>query len=195
MTRREPETERGVALDTCKTNYRERLALVVQCAYEEYRIITVDTPNRQQGLIKTYLWLSSLIIAFDLSVYSELLQKKFEISFLARDPECLFTVTAIIALISSLAAFGIATWATFGRGVVKMPLGADVMEFARKAKDDAEKGEFRTYNTLIKSLDVAIDGRMGYVSSCSLLLRFTSAFCFASLIFSLLSYVFFMLGL
>lgn len=167
--------------------YRERLALIVQSAYEEYRVVTIDSPNRQHGMAKTYLWLSSLIIAFDLKVYVDFLQRVYQIQLLQHDPTPLFLAVAAVSVVTAVLAFGLAMFTTLGRGSVKMPLGDDIMKFAEKAKEDAEKGSFRTYNSLIRSLDEAIAERIGYTKNCAILLRISAVSCLISLVVSLLS--------
>jgi len=174
--------------------YKERLSLVIQSAYVEYKVLAVDIPHRQNGLVKTYLWLSSLILAFDLKVYSDLLQLRYAIYFFNKMPTALFYHIAGIALILSLIAFALATDSMRGRGVTKLPLGGDINLFTQWAHSDVNGGGYKTYVSLIASINKAMTNEAKLVSKRGKILRITSLCCLFSIVLSLLSFWVFTLG-
>lgn len=86
--------------------YRASLDLILKAAQEDYKQVTFDRPNRQSTILKTYMWLSSLLFAAEWSVFSPIHSGQSSTLFFGSVcPNILFTTLMLVTLGCSLAAF------------------------------------------------------------------------------------------
>lgn len=86
--------------------YVKDLETVLDLAKNEFRTESLDVPNHQTGLLKTYLWLSTVLLAGEIGITNTLLEGKTVIPWIvagAASPA--FYVYAFIAISFAFAVF------------------------------------------------------------------------------------------
>lgn len=169
------------------TKYREGLLFLAKMAYDEYRQVCLDIPKYQATLLRTYLWLSSLVVTLEAGFYIK--AGSGEISWAGKT--CTigdwFYFFAGISLVASLAAFALGVDTLRGRGIPTLPLG-DFNVLANKAFEMAsDASSSKLYPTIIRALNVEISREAASISRKGKKLRAMSRLILISVFFSILS--------
>lgn len=134
--------------ESSSEKYREDIKYLASLAYDEYKMMMVDTKRYQANLLKTYLWLSSLILGLQLTTYAKLLfvlNNTYNINFID-------VVAAAISIIPSLVAFIIGVDTLRGRTSPGRPLG-DLGQLLKIAKMDKDSDNNLTHLATIQALN------------------------------------------
>lgn len=117
--------------------YRENMNMLIDKAYCEYQAVSHGIPGQQGRILKTYLWLGSVLGAFELGLYSKIMTEGLSIPFLTGQLTGHFYMFSVIAVLLSLGAFVLAVDALRGRGTQGLPFG-DFTALAAMAFDDSK---------------------------------------------------------
>jgi len=170
--------------------YDKSLMIILEHTATEYKRTAIDIPASQKSNLKTYLWLSSLLIAAELSIFKALLEKKVEIPFFQKSAGPWFYIFAIVSLGMSAVCFFLGVDSMRGRKPKYLPFG-DPMSWADKAYADAE-GEnalVKTQTSVIGALSYAISESCAIVNILGIKLRIMSVTLLVSLVFFALAIV------
>ena len=169
------------------TKYREGLTFIAKMAYDEYRQVCLDIPKYQASLLRTYLWLSSLIATLEAGFYFKAVSGEISWAGMISTTGDWFFFFAGISLTSSLAAFALGVDTLRGRGMSTLPLG-DFNILATKAYEMAyDPSSSKLYPTLIKALDAEISRQTTVTSRKGRKLRAMSRLVLISVFFSILT--------
>lgn len=127
--------------------YLDSLDTILKAAQEEYRQITFDRPNRQFAILRTYLWLGTVVFTGELTLFSAIVSPENSIFTLSINFYDQFYGYCILALVSSLIAFVMGVDALRGRGFLKTPCGIQYSAMAIAAMYEAryeQSGAFKT---------------------------------------------------
>lgn len=165
-------------------NYLGNLA---KNAFDEYKIISVDIPSRQAGYLKTYLWLASVLIAAELSFYSNILSQNFpRIDFLYRFPNLAFYIAAATSLGCAVIVFAFGVDTLRGRKQHSIALG-DLMQVVELAKGSAISNDNSYYVPVIRAYNDAISHQATACHQIGVKLRRMSRLILLSLLLAICS--------
>jgi hypothetical protein len=169
--------------------YREGLSFLAKMAYDEYRHVCLDIPKYQATLLRTYLWLSSLIATLEAGFYFKAVSGEIFWAGRVCVTSCCFYFFAGISLTASLAAFALGVDTLRGRGMSTLPLG-DFNVLAEKAYEMAsDPSSSKLYPTIIKALNAEISRQTASKSKKGKKLRAMSALALVSVFFSILAII------
>lgn len=143
--------------------YRECLNIIVKAAQEEYKQAMYDRPNRQSFILKTYIWLSTVIFAGEVSLFSAIVSpSKYAYFYIPKiQEEYLFYVCVVLSLVSSFIAFVLGIFAFLGRVKIKPPYRDHYIDVAKKAHNDVFCGAHYTFQTVwLENLSSAINAQL-----------------------------------
>ncbi|CCO22211.1 hypothetical protein [Maridesulfovibrio hydrothermalis] len=155
--------------DFDKKQYQDGLTFIAQKGYDEYKIVAVDIPARQATYLRTYLWLSSLICAFQLNFYYRVISNSLD--FTIKLPLSGFEYgVACLSFACSGYVFILAVDTLRGRGLNKIPLG-DLKNLSEIAYDMATEHDYCLYPTIIQNIDSAIREHIEQIGKIGFRLR------------------------
>lgn len=105
------------------SRYRSNLELLIQQASADYNFLITDLRDFQSSYIRTYLWISTILIAFNTSLYLKILDKTHPIPLLNGAPSVAFYLLALLSLLIPLVVFVIGVDAMRGRKDTLIPIG------------------------------------------------------------------------
>lgn len=171
------------------TKYREGLTFIAKMAYDEYRQVCLDIPKYQATLLRTYLWLSSLIATLEAGFYFKAVSGEISWAGVVCTTGDWFYFFAGISLTASLAAFALGVDTLRGRGMSTLPLG-DFNVLADKAFEMAsDPSSSKLYPTIIQALNTEISRLAVSTSKKGKKLRAMSLLALTSVSFSILTAV------
>jgi hypothetical protein len=159
--------------------YAERLKALADLGHREYRMFFLEVPRFQAMYLRTYLWLASLLAAFELTCFAALARDGYGLPFLDRLPSPWFYSVAALALAATFAAFVLATDTLRGKGSTGLPLD-NLPALAQDAYQDASGSTQTMYNNIIIAFSEQITAQAGESSRIARRLRAMSLFLLAS---------------
>lgn len=133
--------------------YREDLKFLTNLAYDEYKILKVDYKVYQANLIKTYLWITSIVGGLQFSFFYKIFIAREVLS----DKKLIFSVwhclPAILALTLTLLAFFVGVDTLRGRSKSVQIAGKHI-SILNMIKKRAQTSKISTiYPTIISRID------------------------------------------
>lgn len=126
-----------------ENNFDADLSLLLDIARTEYKILFVDDRTYQGGLLKTYLWLSTVMIAAIIAL-GDAAMGKGQILFIAGRCGWIFFICWGSSLALSLAVFGLGVDALRGRnGFLTFGNFKQLFEIAEEAARAEDRHSFR----------------------------------------------------
>jgi hypothetical protein len=182
-----PDQEAPTELDDDK--YREAMIFLTKTAYDEYKQVCVELPRFQMSLLKTYLWLSSLVLTVEAGVCYKAMTGDIKWGETVCTAGTWFFAFAAAALVVSMTAFvlGVDTLRGRRRFNRNLPLG-DFTDLATEAYDMASKPRSTTlYSSMIAALNREINRQAAITSRLGLKLRRMSQLILISVVFAMLA--------
>lgn len=129
-------------MDFHPVEYRASLELILKAAQEDYKQVTFDRPNRQSTILKTYMWLSSLLFAAEWSFFSSVREGKAPKLLLGSVCQNdLFFALVVMALGCAAIAFILGVDAARGRIAHRYPYEDSYTDQIREAYNTSSYGE------------------------------------------------------
>ena len=136
-----------------RAEYKSNILFLLEKAYAEYRTVSYDIPGRQVETLKTYLWLGSVLGAFELVFFSQVISGDTGLAFIAVSPPYMFFAFAFVAAGCSLFSFAWAIDALRERTTQGLPFG-DFMALAGMAEEDArDKDQYSLHISILNALN------------------------------------------
>ena len=153
----------------------EQLEFFVKAACDEYKLFSSDYYRLQLARIRTYLWLSSILIAAQFTFFSNLLEGKYwPFTRVVRENFQYNYVFICITMILSVVSFAIAIDTFRGRRLHRSPIGnLDAISkhlLERKSESDRES----IYYTALQGYKEAISSRVAEINFIGRRLRLIS---------------------
>lgn len=165
--------------------YREALLFLSKTAYDEYRYVCLDIPKYQATLLRTYLWLSSIVLTVETGFAFKLLSNEIKWQEIPLVPGECFYIFYGVALLLSLIAFALGVDTLRGRGISRFALG-NFNNLAQEAYEMAfVPGSTTLYPTMISALDEAINCQVATIDQKGKKLRWTSRLILLSVLLAL----------
>lgn len=172
------------------TRYQQQVDLLIHHASEDYRYLTRDLQSFQTGHLRAYLWLSTVLIAFNVSLYLRLLDTNNPIPILTGTPSVCFYVSAAVALLILLVVFLLGIDTMRGRSKVVPPFGN--YDDRRKAFWKEKEGDNEaTLSQVLVTFQKAIDTQKAECNRRAEKLQRMSYLLLTSAGFTILSVLFF----
>ncbi|MGE4293929.1 MAG: hypothetical protein AB7E32_17190 [Desulfovibrio sp.] len=167
--------------------YQAALAVLTKTAYDEYKHVSMDLPSYQAGLLRTYLWLSSLVATLEVGFFYKAVSGGIQWGGAVCVPAGWFFVFAAAALMGAFSAFVLGVDSLRGRGKACFPLG-DFTSLATMAHEMAsEPGSTKLYPSMITALDAEINRQTAVVNRKGIKLRSMSLLTLLSVGFAALA--------
>ena len=166
------------------TKYSTALDSVLRAALDDYNQITYTTKRFQHSTIKTYLWISTGVVAAELAFYADITSTKQLIAFIDLTVDMqgkVFKFFSCLSLILSLVVFLLGVDTMRGRGKDVGPTAFPWTKIGDIAFDDCD--EFYTDScriTLIRDIQEAITHQIAEANSIGIKLRYMSRGVLAS---------------
>jgi len=174
--------------------YEKNLVILADHAQKEYKLVTQEVPAYQRSVLKTYLWLSSLLVAAEVATFKALIGKTINVTWLQKDPSIFFYHISVASIFLGFAVFCFGIDTMRGRKPRVMPYGS-FMDLADKAYKEAsgEKSRATTLTTVIKSLNDSIITQKDEIHKVGIKLRFMSFGINFSIVLGVLAFIVFAL--
>lgn len=179
--------------------YQKELDMLLQYTYSEYKNITLERQNIQLGLVKNYLWLSTVILGVYFSVWMAFLSKIDILSLSSLSMwHCVGMFLAILANISAIIVLILGIDALRGREHNTLPFG-DFNTLVKESYNAALKGKkfsSHLYISLITKITEVIKKRTMFVDFIGHRLRVMSklllfSICTSVVLFLLVTFILF----
>ncbi len=159
--------------------YLEKLEVLLKAAQDEYKQITYDRRAVQHGILKNYMWLSTVLFGTQTAILFTV--KAGDAAFLALVPTFWFLFLIALAIVISCATFIFAVDTLRGRGEVRFPYLATFdyyrqyvhREFTGAGRpDNGQPIAFHElYGLMINDLQYAIEGNRKTAGEIGIKLR------------------------
>lgn len=138
-------------------NYKECLTTLLKAAQDEYKVITYDRRTMQHGILRNYLWLSTVMFSVECTGIYRVVSNPSTPWLM--HPGTLFWILAGLSLISSLACFCFGVDTMRGRGVVFFPYQVPFESLMSMAHQEASRDlpVGRLYMSMIRDLEKSIN--------------------------------------
>jgi len=173
--------------------FRTKLELLLKNASEDHRYLSKDLPAYQANYLRTYLWLATVLIAFNASIYGKLLEGTSSIPFLQGHPTACFNFGAAVSLVLLLIVFWMGVDAMRGRRNVEFPFGNYVERYNEiwtETEDDNEP----TLGRVLATFQQEITHQSEVCSRVATKLRYMSRLLLGSVATTLLTLFFFIIS-
>lgn len=174
-------------------HYDKLLDHMLKMAQDEYKQITFDLPSYQKTALRNYLWISTVVMAAEVTLFSSVLGGSwlFGIFPWRAYPSCCFYLCCIAALglSSTVFAFGVDVMRGEGKGEIYCLSRRPYMEFANMAYEEAcgKRTKFECKVNMINDLQDTIYAHRELANSMGLKLRKMSRGLLFSLLFTALA--------
>lgn len=176
-----------------ENNFDADLNLLLDIARTEYKTLMVDDRSYQDGLLKTYLWLSTVMLAAIIAIGGSAIGEKKILFLSPGNCDRLFLVLWGGSLILSLAVFVLGIDTLRWRNHVKT-FGnfREIFDIAKRAAEEGKKQDFKI--SLLRFLEETTTSQTAETSRRGLRLRKMSYMLLGSTLSGFLAVVAFALG-
>jgi len=169
--------------------YKAHLDMLIDKAYEEYKHVSRDIPKLQSRFLRTYLWLGSILVAFELNVFIKIIHRKETIWFLNGPIGGYFYFFASLSILSSFITFLIGLDSLRGKGHKILPFG-DFMNLAQLAYESAFSENSRSLEaTILNALNDEISRQSALCSQLGQQLRNMSYLLLTSVAMAITAFI------
>lgn len=155
-------------------DYKDFLAALLKAAQDEYKLVTYDRRTMQHGILRNYLWLSTVMFSVECTGIYQVASNTG--APWPMYPSTLFWILAGLSLISSLACFCFGVDTMRGRGVVLFPYQVPFESLMSMAHQEASRDlpVGRLYMSMIRDLEKGINQHRAIATTVGKKLRYIS---------------------
>lgn len=174
--------------------YEKNLVILADHAQKEYKLVAQELPAYQRSVLKTYLWLSSLLVAAEVTTFKSLIGKAMNVTWLQKDPSIFFYHISAASILLGLAVFCFGIDTMRGRKNRVMPY-ISFMTLADTAHKEASgvNESATTLTTVIQSLNDSIINQKNEIHKVGIKLRTMSFGINFSIVLGVLAFIVFAL--
>lgn len=178
-----------------RDDYGKALENILRAAQEDYKQITYERRARQQFILRTYLWLSTLILGVQIPIFSHVKISSVGFKVVPWDIQItpFFYFWAAVAIFASLASFVLGVDTMRGRGETLVPYQPykKLLDLAYKSASNTPENSSSDKEAwcieMIKSLTAAINNERLQASKVGKKLRGISYAILISVLFTMLA--------
>ncbi|KAF1076288.1 hypothetical protein MKHDV_01309 [Halodesulfovibrio sp. MK-HDV] len=181
-----------------RRQYRDDLKFLVELGNSEYLLYETDMLDHQHNLIKTYLWVASIIFTAQTSFYLSIIKDDFKLltTFTPMKIDSISTpyyLLLILSLYCAVCVFLFAVDTLRGRNTLEVPYKNFETEMVNAYDDAFENDSFELYQKLLTQLETSINQRSTLANCNGLKLRKMSQLLLTSAVTGLFSIAFLLL--
>lgn len=167
--------------------HKDLLKMILSAAQDEYKIMALEWRNRQTLIIRTYLWISVVAIAAQISLFLPVWAENHK-KMLPWElcPTVAFFIFVLLALLCSFYVFVLGVDTLRGRDGIRLPYEHTYSRMCDHSYKEATEVEnsLSLYLLLIKNLETAINHQKEQNVIAGLKLRRMSCFLLIALFFT-----------